>query len=110
MSDLFGADDASTPLTPEEQQDLLLTYISNRAELNEAEQQNILAAQGWLLKRRSLDLFSEKFLKQLHRQMFGQVWAWAGRYRSTPRNIGVDPWQIAPKMRVFLDDARYWVE
>ena len=110
MSDLFESDDASTPLTLEEQRDLLPSYIATRAELNEAEQQNILAAQGWLLTRRRVDLLSEVFLKQLHRRMFGQVWAWAGRYRTTPRNIGVSPWQIAPQLRIFLDDARYWME
>lgn len=110
VSDLFAADDASTPLSPEEQKDLLLSYIATRGELNEAEQQNILAAQAWVVARRRGDLLSEAFLKHLHRRMFGQVWAWAGRYRTTPRNIGVDPWQIAPQMRLLLDDARYWVE
>lgn len=109
MSDPFEADDASTPLTPEEQRDLLLSYIATRAELNEAEQQNILAAQGWVLGRSRFE-FDEKSLKLLHRQMFGRVWSWAGRYRTTPRNIGVAPWQIAPEMRIFLDTARYWVD
>ncbi|AGY59914.1 mobile mystery protein B [Gloeobacter kilaueensis] len=110
MNDLFGADDASTPLTPEEQRDLLPSYIATRAELNEAEQQNILAAQSWAYGLRRPDPFDEKWLKRLHRRMFEQVWSWAGRYRTTPRNIGVDPWQIAPQMRIFLDDARFWVK
>ena len=35
-------DDASTPLTEEEREDLIASYITLRAELNEAEQANIL--------------------------------------------------------------------
>ncbi|MGH9895367.1 MAG: mobile mystery protein B, partial [bacterium] len=38
------------------------------------------------------------------------VWRWAGQFRTTDRNIGVEPWNIRPQLRVLLDDARYWVE
>jgi Fic-DOC domain mobile mystery protein B len=31
-------------------------------------------------------------------------------FRDTPRNIGVEAWEIAPQLRLLLDDARYWVE
>ena len=39
--------DGSTPLTEEEQQQLIPSYIALRHELNEAEQSNILKAGEW---------------------------------------------------------------
>ena len=42
--------------------------------------------------------------------MFGDVWRWAGQYRTTPRNIDVDAYRIATDVRHTVDDARYWVE
>jgi len=48
MTDPFGSqDDAATPLNPEEREGLLLSYVSTRGELNEAEQANILEAEQW---------------------------------------------------------------
>jgi Fic-DOC domain mobile mystery protein B len=52
----------------------------------------------------------EKFLRDLHRRMFGKVWKWAGKFRDSPRNMGVDHWLIPIELRNLLDDARYWVE
>ena len=79
-----------------------------RRELNEAEQVNIAAAAKWLSSRRR-DVLDEKFLRELHKRMFGQVWRWAGRYRTTPRNIGVDAYRIGMDMAQAIDDARFWV-
>lgn len=41
--------------------------------------------------------------------MFGDVWRWAGRYRSSEKNIGVEPWQIAGSVRDLMADASLWV-
>ena len=41
--DPFQADDAATPLTPDERLDLKLSYVALRRELNEAEALNVLA-------------------------------------------------------------------
>ena len=35
---------------------------------------------------------------------------WAGQYRTTPRNIGVDAYRIVPDLHQLLGDVRYWVE
>ena len=69
---LIEEDEASTPLTEEEREDLLPSYISLRSELNEAEQRNILAAEEWAFKSKR-DILSEQFLKNLHKRMLGQV-------------------------------------
>ncbi|TCQ02674.1 Fic-DOC domain mobile mystery protein B [Rhizobium sp. PP-F2F-G36] len=110
MSDpLFDEeDDAATPLTPEEREGLIPTYITLRHELNEAEQIGIEEADRWAFGRRR-DVLDERFLKALHKRMFGQVWRWAGQYRTTGRNIGVDAYRIGMDLHQLLDDVRYWV-
>ena len=48
MSDpLVPVDDGQTPLSHEERDGLIPSYITLRNELNEAEQANILDAQQW---------------------------------------------------------------
>jgi Fic-DOC domain mobile mystery protein B len=110
MSDLLGADDEATPLTPEEMQALIPTYITLRSELNEAEQHGILTAERWAFSKQHKDLLGEKLLRDLHRRMFKDVWHWAGQYRKTARNIGIDAWQIPTNLRLLLDDARFWID
>lgn len=110
MSDLFDEPDDATPLEPEERKGLLQTWITYRSELNEAEQSNIAAGAAWARRRRRKDILTDTFIKQLHSRMFGDVWAWAGDYRRTERNIGIDPVDIPVELRMVLDDARYWVE
>ena len=107
--ELIGDDDASTPLTTEELEDLKLSYITNRDELNEAEQRNITKAFQWAPKSR-LDLFSDTFLKTLHKNMFGDVWKWAGKYRQSPRNIGIDAYRIPIEIRSLFEDVTFWIE
>ena len=51
----------------------------------------------------------EDWLKRLHRRMYGQVWAWAGQYRTSDRNLGVPYWQVRMDMRALRDDAAAWL-
>ena len=108
---LFDGDDAAnTPLTPDERVGLIPSYITLRRELNEVEQINIGRGDRWAFSNRARhDVLDEKFRCELHKRMYGDVWKWAGKFRTTPRNIGVDAWQIAPDLRVLLDDVRYWI-
>lgn len=110
MSDLFDEPDDATPLEPEEREGLLQTWVTYRSELNEAEQANIAAGAAWAHRQRRRDILTDAFIKQLHAKMFGDVWAWAGNFRQTERNIGIDPARIPVELRMALDDARYWVE
>src|SRR5258708_14477515 len=89
--------------------DLMPAYIAQRRELNEAEQENITRAQAWVSGRRR-DLLSEKFVKDLHRQMLGDVWTWAGKFRTSERNLGIEYFQIPVALRQLLDDAKAWIE
>lgn len=107
--DIFEADDNSTPLTPEEKDGLKLKWITLRSELNEAEARNIVQAQVWLMSNKNKDIYSDVFLRNLHKKMFGDVWKWAGKYRETERNIGVAPYQIPIKLMQLFEDAKYWI-
>ena len=42
--------------------------------------------------------------------MLGDVWRWAGRFRTSERNIGIDYWQIPIALRQLLDDTKAWIE
>ncbi len=106
---LLPADDGRTPLTDEERDGLIPTYISTRGELNDAEQRNLAAG---LVRRRPPNagvLLDDTYLRALHRAMFGDVWSWAGRYRLTEKNIGADPAAIPVLVRDLVDDAKTWV-
>lgn len=111
MSDpLFDAeDDAATPLTPDERAQLIPTYITTRAQLNEAEQANIADADLWAFRRKR-DVLDEAFLLNLHKRMLNGVWKWAGSFRQTERNIGIQAYRIGVELRQLVDDVRYWVE
>jgi Fic-DOC domain mobile mystery protein B len=110
VRDLFTEpDDAATPLTPEEMHGLIPTHIAFRRELNQAEQDNILRGQSWALGR-SRDPLTEKFILELHRRMLGDVWRWAGKLRTSERNIGIEYWKIPVALRQLLDDANAWID
>ncbi len=109
MTDPLGEqDDAATPLSAEEREGLIPSYITLRGELNAAEQANILEAEEWAFKRRR-DVPGERFLNGLHKRMFGRVWRWAGQYRRTGKNVGVDAWRIPQDLRQLVDDCRFWI-
>lgn len=104
-------EDGQTPLDEDEKQGLRIKFITTRGELDEFEQQNIEQAVLWTMGR-PLDadkIFSEAFIKSLHKRMYGDVWAWAGEFRRTNKNIGVDKWQIAGSLKALLDDALFWL-
>lgn len=110
MTDLFAQPDDATPLDAEEREGLLQTWITTRADLNEAEQANIDGAVVWTERRRDADILTEGFVFELHKRMFGDVWSWAGSTRKTGKNIGIDPVQIHIQLGGLLRDARYWVD
>lgn len=109
IDDLIVPDDAATALDPDEVAGLIPTNIMTRADLDEAEFANILDAMAWA-ERRPPDVLDELQLRRLHREMFANVWKWAGQYRQTERNIGVPPHIVQESLRALLDDVRFWLE
>lgn len=100
-----------TPIGEDDQEGLLIPTISTRGELDEFEQQNIEQAVQWTLSHRfrQRDILSERFIRELHKRMFGEVWLWAGEFRKSNTNIGVDKWQIGVELRNLLGDADCWI-
>lgn len=112
MSDeLLSTAPGMTPLNKDELGGLVPTYISTQGELNALEQENILRAEAWLARpRKPQAVLTEKFFRQLHREMFGDVWRWAGAYRNTEKTIGI-PWmQIPMAVKTMLENAKFQLE
>ncbi|MBC8033586.1 MAG: mobile mystery protein B, partial [Chitinophagaceae bacterium] len=56
------------------------------------------------------EILTEQFVIELHKRMYGEVWEWAGQFRTTNKNIGVDKYQIGTELRALLDDCAYWIK
>ena len=109
---IFTTGDDNTPLSPDEQADLI-PNLATKEELNEFERANILVAYDWALGLRNLrrqDPLTEPYLRDLHHRMFDQTWKWAGLYRTTEKNPGIPHFQIREALAALLGDARYWLE
>lgn len=104
--------DGQTPLEEEEKEGLLIPGINTRRELDEFEQQNIEQAILWTMGKRFKmeSILTEAFIRNIHKRMYGDVWAWAGEFRKTNKNLGVDKWQISTQLKILLDDAEYWYQ
>lgn len=101
-----------TVLDADEMEGILIPTISRRDELDEFEQLNIQHAIAWSLEKNFTveSLFSVQWLTLIHKKMFGEVWSWAGVFRHTNKNIGVDKYQINIGLRDLCDDAKYWIQ
>lgn len=113
MVAIVGLGDAhaagATPLDPDEAEGLIPKHIRTQQELNEWEQANVLKAARWTARALRGDILSEAFVCELHRRMFDGTWKWAGIFRRSNKNIGVDRSQISVRLRELLDDVRYWL-
>ena len=104
--------EVQTPIDPEERNGLLIKTITTRRELDEHEQLNIEDALEWTLKKnfKGEEILTEKFIRDLHKKMFDKVWRWAGIFRDSNKNLGVDKFQIPTYLKNLLDDCKYWIE
>lgn len=100
-----GEPDGTTPIDPDEARALIPSHITARAELNEWEHDNIVEGERWAFGRRRGNLLSVEFLQRLHRKMFGATWRWAGRWRTTEKNVGIAPERIPEAVRQLLQDV-----
>lgn len=106
----FEYPEGATPLDPNELDGLKYKHITTQSELNELEQANIATGLRWLTRMRRKDVLTDDFAVELHRRLFGDVWAWAGKFRNTGKNIGVDPDQIGVQLHGAMEDAQYWAD
>lgn len=104
--------DGQTPLSEEEKDGLKIPSITTREELDEFEQLNVEKAIQWTFgkKIKAEELLSEKFIKDLHKRMYGEVWKWAGSFRNSEKNIGIKSYLIPVQLKQLLDDAQFWFQ
>lgn len=109
MIDELDHSDGQTPLHPDELQGLKHSHVTTRGQLDELEQANLQQGMIWLGRQKKPDILDEPFIRRLHKRLLGDVWTWAGTYRLTEKNIGIDPRQIPEQLRTLLDDVHYWI-
>lgn len=95
----------STTLSDDEMAGLKVPNIETLAQLNALEARNIIKAR--IYRCNPLDVGS---LSTLHKKMFGDVWQWAGRYRTSEKNIGVAPNEVAARLAQHLDQICGFIE
>lgn len=90
---------------------LKLKKITTRSELDDAEAQNMLKAYikytlvPTTLKKATFDL---SFFRKLHKEMLGNIWSWAGEFRTTQTSIGAEANMIHQRLYQLQDDLKYW--
>jgi len=90
---------------------LRIRTVRTRAQLNDAEARNIRkAVMHYLVSRpsRRQAPFTLSWCYKLHRQMFGDIWKWAGEKRTSELNLGVPVHQIDVSLQSLMDDLEYW--
>lgn len=104
--------EGQTPVDEDEKQGLRIPSIITREELDEFEQLNIEKAVEWTMRRKfNQDLIlTEQFVKELHFRMYEDVWKWAGKFRTTNKNIGNDWKYISVSLKQLLDDCKFWIK
>lgn len=100
----------ATPLDPDEAAGLMPSHIANHAQLNEWEMVNILEGEHWAFSRKHKNMLDSDFVRRLHRRMFGDTWRWAGAFRTTEKNIGIDPIQIPLALHNLCEDVKTQLE
>jgi len=113
LSERFGCEPTgATPLSEDDYRELILQQLPDRNALNFAEATNILKAQTKHLERkvRPEVVLDDLFVRTLHREMFGEVWQWAGKYRTRDLSLGVEFTLVAESVRALMDNAKLWVD
>lgn len=98
--------EGTTPIDPDEAEGLIPLHIRTQSELDAWEQSNIIEGLAWAERQGRRDLLEDAFVRELHRRMFGATWRWAGSYRKSDKNIGIDWRHIPVRLRDLLDDIK----
>jgi Fic-DOC domain mobile mystery protein B len=105
-------EEGQTPLDEDEKEGLKIKSITTQGELDEFEQLNIEKAVEWTIHTnlKHERILTEKFIKNLHKKMYGDVWKWAGQFRKSNKNIGLEWTKIGVELKILLDDVIYWID
>lgn len=105
-------EEGQTPLDENEKEGLKIKSITTQEELDEFEQLNIEKAVEWTIRTnlKAEKILTEKFIKDLHKRMYDEVWKWAGEFRRSEKNIGITWTRIGIELKNLQDDTKYWIE
>ena len=103
-------DYGQTPLSREDLEGLIPRHITTQEELNEWESTNIREGRKWALGRKHTNFLTIDFILKLHKKMFSETWTWAGIYRTSEKNIGIEPFKISTHLKMLLDDVHFWLK
>jgi Fic-DOC domain mobile mystery protein B len=99
-------------LEKEELGGLKITGITILSEVLPHETKNITKATTWAEKNQfgPEKIFTEPFLKEIHKRMFCDVWDWAGKYRLGNKTMGVDFKLIRQELKQLFSNTMFWIE
>lgn len=104
--------EGQTPIDEDEKAFLRIPWLQTMAELNVFEEHNIQQAlKHYHKKRFNPDkMITPKFLCDMHHKMLGNVWGWAGEFRKSNKNLGVD-WHLIPtELQALCNDVLFWIQ
>lgn len=109
---MFEYPPGATPLDPDEASGLIPKHITTQGQLNEWEHANILEVEKWVSRQsfKLSEIITIEFIRKLHRRMFNKTWNWAGEFRKSNKNIGVDWLSISVALKKLMDDTSYQLE
>ncbi|MCK5614544.1 mobile mystery protein B [Candidatus Pacearchaeota archaeon] len=90
---------------------LIPEWVRTQQDLNLVEAENISqAARKYLSGNIGLPQkwFTVRFLQKVHLNMLGEVWDWAGRFRTTNTIPGVVPYRIRSDLEGLCAEVSYW--
>ncbi len=58
---------------------------------------------------KTLAPFNYGWILKLHREMFGDVWSWAGKLRQDELNLGIKAYLIPGELKKLIDDVEFWI-
>jgi Fic-DOC domain mobile mystery protein B len=105
-----ATNDGKTPLADSSG---LLVDVYTRDQLNAFEFENVNKAITKYLIRRPTDKmasFTYSWFLQVHREMLGEVWNWAGQIRHSNKTIGIDKAQIRDALKSLENDYHFWMQ
>jgi Fic-DOC domain mobile mystery protein B len=107
-----GGGGGQTPVHPDDLDGLRIRWIRTQGQLDRAERLNLAEGHRWAFAtHRTLEqLLDDRWLFELHRRSFGEVWSWAGTPRVRATSIGIDPAQVPRATRDALLDAAAQLE
>ena len=107
---MFPVIPGETPIDPSGLRD---RTIRTRGRLNIVEAENIRKATVKYLAKRPTKRqakFDYAWGLKLHREMFGDVWEWAGKLRTVELTIGIPPEHVETSLYALFQDLPIWAQ